>query len=167
MTLRRHYHLYCDGASRKDGRGGWGYTVLENGMELRYAMGGAQETTNNRMELTAAIRGLRSLPRGSLVTVYCDSKYVIDGITSHIDIWLANGWRAAGNKPVKNRDLWEQLGEQDVERRTQWVWVRGHTGVWGNERADELAGLGVPKERQDAETDTKKLCQPRHDKTRH
>lgn len=170
MSTRRHYHLFCDGASRKDGRGGWGFVVYENQVELFSGHGGMHDTTNNRMELTAAIKGLRSLPLKSLVTVYCDSKYVVDGITEHLDVWLRNGWRAAGNKPVKNQDLWQVLGEQDVERDTRWVWVKGHTGVAGNERADQLAGLGIPKEKSDAResrSDSRSLCKPRYTKTRH
>lgn len=140
-----NYTAYCDGSSRKDGRGGWGYVVYAGHTELKQACGGEYETTNNRMELTAAIRALQSLPVGSRVRVYSDSNYVIQGITEHIDAWLQTGWRTSGNAPLKNRDLWEVLGNLDCDFEVDWRWVKGHSSVPGNERADRLAALGVPE----------------------
>lgn len=150
MTLRtRALSIYTDGASRKDGRGGWGYAVFEGPILLYRDFGGFYGTTNNRMELMAAIKGLRSRPAEmrDLLEVYSDSQYVVKGITEYLDLWLQTGWRTGGNKPVKNRDLWEQLAELDVSRRVAWKWVRGHDGDVGNELADKLAGQGVPKPR--------------------
>lgn len=145
--MNRDLRVYVDGASRKDGRGGWGYVVYEGVIELHYACGGAYNTTNNRMELMAAIRALRSFPPGERLTVVSDSKYVVEGILTYMDMWLMTNWRTSTNKPVKNTDLWKTLGELDVDRHVQWEWVKGHTGNIGNERADELAGLGVPEKK--------------------
>lgn len=136
--------VYCDGASRKDGRGGWAYVIYRGDVELRREVGGAIDTTNNRMELTGAIRALKSLPHGAKVTVYSDSKYVTEGITDYLDGWLSRNWRTSGNKAVKNQDLWEELGHLDADRRVTWQWVKGHAGVPGNELADRLASIGVP-----------------------
>ena len=141
---KRHYVVYCDGASRKDGRGGWGFVVYENGEESYTRCGGTTETTNNRMELQAAIEALKSIPLGAKVTVYSDSQYVVNGILDHLDIWLMTGWMTSSMKPVKNADLWEELGFLDVDRKVDWLWVRGHSGVPGNELADQLATQGVP-----------------------
>ena len=140
----RHYVVYCDGASRKDGRGGWGYVLYENDVEGRARCGGEHGTTNNRMELKGAIMALRSLPQGARVTVYSDSQYVVNGILDHMDVWLMLGWQTSSGKPVKNADLWEILGYLDVDRKVDWKWVKGHSGVPGNERADRLATEGVP-----------------------
>lgn len=145
--IKKSYHIYCDGASRKDGRGGWGYVVLQGQVVLREARGGFYNTTNNRMELTAAIRAVQDAPRDGIVTIHSDSQYVVQGILEHMDLWLRTNWRTSGNKPVKNQDLWEKLGDLDCTYAPNWEWVKGHSGVWGNERADELAGLGIPKER--------------------
>lgn len=145
MILRRRaFTVYCDGASRKDGRGGWGYAVFQGSVLLRSDYGGEFDTTNNRMELMAAIKALRSFVPGTVLTVYSDSQYVIQGILEHMDDWLFRDWRTSGNKPVKNRDLWEMLGNLDVDRTVRWEWVKGHTGNYGNELADQLAGKGVP-----------------------
>jgi len=138
------YTVYCDGASRKDGRGGWGYVAYQGRRELRRGAGGDWDTTNNRMELMGAICALKSLPFGATVTVFSDSKYVIEGITEYLDDWLARNWRTSGNKEVKNRDLWEELGHLDADRCVTWRWVKGHAGTPGNELADKLAGSGVP-----------------------
>lgn len=140
--------IYCDGASRKDGRGGWGFVMYppKSKVELAYGCGGEHNTTNNRMELKAAIMAVRWLPVGAAATLHSDSKYVIDGILEHMDIWLRTGWRSSSNQAVKNVDLWVELANLDVDRVLSWQWVKGHSGVVGNERADELAGLGVPKE---------------------
>lgn len=142
--------VYCDGASRKDGRGGWGFAVYvasrQGDTEIAYDFGGTYNTSSNRMELKAAIMAVRWLPVGAAATLHSDSKYVIDGILEHMDIWLRTGWRSSSNQAVKNVDLWVELANLDVDRVLSWQWVKGHSGVVGNERADELAGLGVPKE---------------------
>lgn len=142
--------IYCDGASRKDGRGGWGFVVYEDDREVVARKGGAFGTTSNAMELTAAIASLEwadanCLPEGTSLTVLSDSKYVVLGITEYMDTWLRAGWRTSGNKPLKNQDLWERLCALDCEVCPDWEWVKGHSGVIGNERADTLAGAGVPE----------------------
>ncbi len=137
---------YCDGASRKDGRGGWGYVILSGDKRFAHGCGGEYNTTNNRMELMAAIQVLRYLPPPAKVTIHSDSMYVIGGIQDHLDLWLKTNWRSATNKPVKNQDLWEMLGHLDCDHDVTWEWVKGHSGVPGNEEADRLAGLGVPPE---------------------
>lgn len=140
------YAIYCDGASRKDGRGGWGYVVLRNGVRMRGVFGGAYETTNNRMELQAAIEALNSIAKPSMLDIYTDSKYVIMGITEYIEMWTRTNWRTSGNKPVANKDLWQALDASQSVHDINWFHVRGHTGNKWNEEADRLAGLGVPKE---------------------
>lgn len=142
-----NYVAYTDGASRKDGRGGWGYVLYLNDQELETACGGHHETTNNRMELLAAIKALEGAkPFTDTLTVISDSIYVVAGITDHMDSWLRSGWRGTGNQEIKNKDLWERLGHLDCDyKKVAWQWVKGHTGIIGNERADELAGLGVPE----------------------
>lgn len=145
MILRRRaFTVYCDGASRKDGRGGWGYAVYEGSVLLRSDCGGEYDTTNNRMELMGAIKALRTFTPGTAVKVVSDSQYVVKGITEYLDDWLQRNWRTGGNKPVKNQDLWEQLGHLDADRKVTWEWVKGHTGNPGNEMADSLATKGVP-----------------------
>ena len=109
----------------------------------RELCGGAAMTTNNRMELTAAIEALRTLTMPTAVTMRTDSKYVKNGITSWIRKWKSNGWRTAGNSPVKNVDLWKQLDELQRTHEVQWDWVKGHAGNPGNERADLLARNGM------------------------
>lgn len=139
------YVIHTDGASRKDGRGGWGATILHRG-KRRDLWGGAYNTTNNRMELRGAIEALADLPEGSNVVMNLDSQYVINGITEDLKMWKMRGWRTSTNKPVKNQDLWRWL-EREVARHAsiEWVWVRGHNGDEGNEHADYLAGFGVPE----------------------
>jgi ribonuclease HI len=105
--------------------------------------GGAADTTNNRMELQAAIEALKSLPTGSAVTLTTDSTYVKDGITSWIKNWKARGWKTAAKKPVKNVDLWQNLDAECARHQVNWQWVKGHAGHAGNERADELARRGM------------------------
>jgi ribonuclease HI len=105
--------------------------------------GGEPATTNNRMELMAAIQGLESLKRGCPVKLYTDSKYVMQGITEWIDNWKAKGWKTAAKKPVKNVDLWQRLDQARQRHQVQWIWVKGHAGHDGNERADELANRGI------------------------
>jgi len=136
--------LYTDGAcSGNPGPGGWGVLIRRGGAEDETLCGGAAETTNNRMELQAAIEALKAVPNGGAATVHTDSSYVKDGITRWIANWKAGGWLTAARKPVKNRDLWQELDELGKNRRVDWRWVKGHAGDPGNERADELARQGM------------------------
>lgn len=135
--------IWTDGAcSGNPGPGGWGALLIWNGNE-REMMGGAAETTNNRMELTAAAEALEALNRPSAVDLYTDSQYVRGGITQWLANWKANGWRTADRKPVKNVDLWQRLDAARERHDVTWHWVRGHDGTAGNERADQLARDGM------------------------
>lgn len=135
--------LFSDGACRGNpGPGGWG-TLLRYGAVEKNLFGGEPDTTNNRMELTAVIRGLQSLKRSSRVKVVTDSRYVMQGVTEWMPRWKKSFWRTAAKKPVKNRDLWEQLDNLVANHRVEWEWVRGHAGHPENERADELANQGI------------------------
>jgi ribonuclease HI len=135
--------IHTDGAcSGNPGPGGWGVLLAWRG-KTRELTGGAAETTNNRMELTAAIEALEALKRPSEVELYTDSTYVRDGITSWIKRWKQNGWRTAAKKPVKNADLWQRLDAALARHQVAWHWVKGHDGDPGNERADELAREGM------------------------
>ena len=140
---RPHVTIYSDGAcSGNPGPGGWG-AVLMSGVHHKELSGGAAETTNNRMELTAAIEALEALKRPSRVDLYTDSNYVRDGITKWIHGWRRNGWKTAEKKPVKNAELWQQLEQAIARHKITWHWVRGHAGDTENERADELAREGM------------------------
>jgi len=131
--------IYTDGAcSGNPGPGGWG-AVLLYGEHRREISGASADTTNNRMELTAAIRALEALKRPTDVALYTDSTYVKDGITRWLPGWKAKGWRTASKAPVKNRDLWEALDALVQRHDVSWHWVRGHAGNLENERADTLA----------------------------
>lgn len=135
--------IYTDGACRGNpGPGGWGATLSYNGSskDLR---GGEPETTNNRMELTAAIEALASLKRRCSVDLYTDSVYVRDGITKWLANWKQRGWRTASKKPVKNVDLWQRLDVLAAAHDVRWHWVKGHAGDPGNELADQLANEGL------------------------
>lgn len=135
--------VFTDGACRGNpGPGGWG-AVLESGRHRKELKGGELQTTNNRMELTAAIRALESLKRPSEVNLYTDSQYVRRGITEWLQNWKKRGWRTAGKKPVKNVDLWQQLEQLARQHTVHWHWVKGHSGHAGNERADRLANLAI------------------------
>lgn len=135
--------IYTDGAcSGNPGPGGWGALLLYGDNEKEIT-GGEFETTNNRMELTAAIEALRVLKRRCTVHLYTDSTYVRDGITKWIDGWKAKGWKTAAKKPVKNEDLWRALDEVASAQDIEWKWVKGHAGDPGNERADALANQGM------------------------
>ncbi len=135
--------IYTDGACRGNpGPGGWGVLLRARGAE-KELFGGEPETTNNRMELTAVIRGLEALNRRCAVRVYTDSQYVQKGISEWITNWKRRGWRTAERKPVKNEDLWRRLDSLAGEHEVEWHWVRGHSGHDGNERADRLANRGI------------------------
>ncbi len=134
--------IYTDGAcSGNPGPGGWGALLRWDGHE-REIKGGAPATTNNRMELTAAIEALDALKRPMTVRLHTDSTYVRDGITKWLKNWKANGWKTANRKPVKNVDLWQRLEAAAARHDVEWFWVRGHAGHPENERADELARQG-------------------------
>ena len=131
--------IFTDGACRGNpGPGGWAAIVRSGGRE-RELSGGEPQTTNNRMELKAAIEGLNALTRPCKVALYTDSNYVRDGITKWIHGWRRNGWRTADKKPVKNAELWQALVEAAAPHSVEWHWVRGHSGHAENERADALA----------------------------
>ncbi len=135
--------IYADGACRGNpGPGGWGVLLRSGGRE-KELHGGEAQTTNNRMELTAVIQGLRALKGPSQVRVYTDSQYVQKGISEWIHSWKRRGWRTADKKPVKNEDLWRALEEAAGRHRVEWHWVRGHAGHPENERADALANRGI------------------------
>jgi ribonuclease HI len=135
--------IYTDGAcSGNPGPGGWG-AILISGEHRKELNGGEAETTNNRMELTAAIEALNALKRPCTVALYTDSVYVRDGITKWIHGWRRNGWRTADKKPVKNAELWQALEQALKRHKVDWHWVKGHAGHPENERADELAREGL------------------------
>lgn len=135
--------MYTDGACKGNpGPGGWG-VLLQTGEERRELHGGESATTNNRMELTAVIQGLSTLKGRCKVRVHTDSQYVQLGISEWIGNWKRRGWLTADRKPVKNADLWRQLDQLAAAHDVEWLWVKGHAGHPGNERADQLANLGV------------------------
>lgn len=135
--------IYTDGAcSGNPGPGGWG-AILINGENRKELKGGEAQTTNNRMELLAAIEALNALKVPCQVDLHTDSNYLKDGITSWINNWKRNGWKTASKKPVKNEDLWKQLEEARERHDVRWHWVKGHAGHPENERADELAREGM------------------------
>jgi len=135
--------IYTDGAcSGNPGPGGWG-AILIYGDNRKELFGGAGETTNNRMELLAAIEGLAALKRKCAVDLFTDSVYVRDGITKWLHNWKRNGWRTSQKKPVKNAELWQALDEAAQRHDVRWHWVKGHAGHPENERADELARTGI------------------------
>ena len=135
--------IYTDGACRGNpGPGGWGALLLY-GDHRKTMHGGEPETTNNRMELTAAIEALNALKGAREVILHTDSKYVMDGIVKWMPAWKKRGWKTANKKPVKNQDLWVLLDAAVSRHQIKWNWVRGHTGVDGNEEADALANRGI------------------------
>ncbi|MER5170966.1 MULTISPECIES: ribonuclease HI [Thioclava] len=139
---------YTDGAcSGNPGPGGWGVLMLakdgETILKERTLEGGEAETTNNRMELLAAISALETLARPSKITIITDSAYVKNGVTGWIHGWKRNGWKTAAKKPVKNVDLWQRLDEAQARHEVTWEWIKGHAGHPENERADELARSGM------------------------
>jgi ribonuclease HI len=139
--------IYTDGAcSGNPGPGGWG-VLLSYGGHQKELSGGEAATTNNRMELMAAIQALESITRKSKIRLHTDSVYVRSGITSWVPKWKRNGWRTASKQPVKNEDLWRRLDAAAGKHDVEWLWVKGHAGDPGNERADALANLGMAEAR--------------------
>lgn len=138
--------IYTDGAcSGNPGPGGWG-ALLISGNKEKEIFGGEAETTNNRMEMMAAIKALEALKPGyrGKIILWTDSTYVLKGITEWIHGWKKRGWKKSDKRPVVNVDLWKRLDALNSERNVEWKWVKGHAGIEGNERADELAGRGIP-----------------------
>ncbi len=143
MAMSDVVTIWTDGAcSGNPGPGGWG-AILRAGAHEKELSGGDPATTNNRMELTAAIQALTALKRSSDVDLYTDSQYVRGGVTGWIAGWKRNGWRTADKKPVKNIELWQQLDAAAADHRIRWHWVKGHAGHPENERADKLARQGM------------------------
>ena len=142
-----HVIIHTDGACKGNpGPGGWG-AILQASGKTKELCGGEPLTTNNRMELTAAIMALEALTRPCKVDLHTDSKYVMDGITGWIHGWKARGWKTADRKPVKNDDLWKRLDVARTRHEVKWHWVKGHAGHELNERADQLANLGIERMR--------------------
>jgi ribonuclease HI len=136
--------IFTDGAcSGNPGPGGWG-VILRSGGHEKELSGGEQATTNNRMEMTAAIEALRALKQPSAVTLYTDSRYVMDGAMKWLSGWKTKGWKTADKKPVKNEDLWRVLDAEMARHQITWRWVEGHSGHVENERADVLARSAIP-----------------------
>ena len=135
--------IFTDGACRGNpGKGGWGAFIRSNGKE-ESIYGGENDTTNNIMELTAAIKALEYLPKNSRVVLTTDSKYVVQGITEWIENWKSRGWKTAAKKPVLNKELWQRLDHLTSLHSIEWQWVKGHSGHRENEIADQLANTGI------------------------
>jgi ribonuclease HI len=140
--------VFTDGAcSGNPGPGGWGAILRYRGVE-KELHGGEAPTTNNRMEMMAAIQALEALKRPMVVEIHTDSRYLIDGITRYLPRWKQNSWRTADKKPVKNVDLWQRLDQAIKPHQVGWHWVKGHAGHPENERADELARRGIKEARK-------------------
>ena len=146
LETDNHIEIFTDGACLGNpGQGGWGVLLRWRGSEKELS-GGETETTNNRMELMAAIQGLEALTRPSQVVLTTDSTYVKDGITKWIFNWKRNGWRTATKRPVKNSDLWQRLDEAIIGQDVEWRWVKGHAGHTENERVDALASRAAAEQ---------------------
>ena len=144
MNTAPRIELYTDGAcSGNPGPGGWA-AILRSGAHERELSGGETRTTNNRMEMTAVIEGLKQIKRASHVVIHTDSRYVLDGASKWLDGWKRKNWRTADRKPVKNEDLWRRLDEEMSRHQIIWRWVQGHSGHPENERADLLARAAIP-----------------------
>jgi len=144
MSKGKAVVIYTDGAcSGNPGPGGWGSVMLYRG-HRRELSGGEKQTTNNRMEMMAVIAALETLKRSCKVCVHTDSTYVMKGMTEWLENWKARGWKTAAKKPVLNEDLWRRLDEAAARHEVEWRWVKGHSGVPENERADELARKAIP-----------------------
>jgi ribonuclease HI len=145
MDRKNKVEIYSDGAcSGNPGPGGWGSVLLYNG-HRRELSGGEAQTTNNRMELMAVIQALETLKRPCEVIVHTDSTYVMKGMTEWLAQWKKRDWRTADRKPVKNVELWQRLEQAIHSHKVHWRWVRGHSGVAENERADELARMAIQR----------------------
>jgi len=143
MSKKPVVEAFTDGAcSGNPGPGGWGVLLRMGGHE-RELFGGEGHTTNQRMEIKAAIEALRALKKHCAITIHSDSKYVVQGMTEWIHAWKKNGWKNAAKKPVSNQDLWEELDKLSAGHEVRWQWVKGHSGHEENERADELARRGI------------------------
>ena len=144
-ATQKSVQLFTDGAcSGNPGPGGWG-AILRSGAHEKELSGGETQTTNNRMEMMAVIEGLRAIRQPTPVTIYTDSKYVMDGASSWLAGWKKRGWKTAAKEPVKNEDLWRTLDDEMKRHpRITWQWVRGHSGHAENERADQLARSAIP-----------------------
>ncbi|MBT3360957.1 MAG: ribonuclease HI [Rhodospirillales bacterium] len=152
MSADKTVEIYTDGAcSGNPGPGGWGALLRWRGLE-KELNGGEADTTNNRMEMMAAIRALEALERPIPVRLHTDSTYVRDGITKWIHGWKKNGWKTAAKKPVKNVDLWQRLDDLIGRYQVEWIWVKGHAGNPDNERVDELARNGIPGQSEKPKT---------------
>jgi ribonuclease HI len=148
QTTKNQVVIYTDGGCQGNpGIGAWA-AVLKSGQHTKELVGGALATTNNRMELSAAIAALSALKRPCVVELHTDSQYVRNGITQWIKGWKRNGWRTSDKKPVKNGELWKELDEVCSRHEVTWKWVKGHAGVADNERCDELAGLKMKEIRE-------------------
>ena len=148
MSLNDHVIIHTDGACKGNpGPGGWGAILQTGGGHEKELWGGEPLTTNNRMEMMAAIMALEALKRPCRVDLHTDSKYVMQGVTEWIRGWKARGWKTADKKPVKNEDLWRRLDEARNRHEVKWHWVKGHAGHALNERADGLANRGVAEMR--------------------
>ena len=142
--LEKNVVVYTDGAcSGNPGPGGWGSVLMYRG-HRRELSGGETLTTNNRMELMAVIKALEALKRPCMITIHTDSTYVMKGMTEWLAQWKRRDWKTAAKKPVKNVDLWQHLEKAIDSHQVEWKWVKGHSGVPENERADELARLAIP-----------------------
>ncbi len=149
--------IYTDGACRGNpGPGGWGALLIASGGERKEIMGSEAMTTNNRMELMAAIGGLLALKRRCAVDLYTDSRYVMQGISEWLPRWKASGWRTAARAPVKNQDLWERLDAAAATQDVTWHWVRGHSGHEHNEHVDRLANRAIDEMLADRRTLTQR-----------
>lgn len=145
MEKNEKVHIYTDGAcSGNPGPGGWGSVLLFNG-HRRELFGGEKATTNNRMEMQAVIGAMEVLKRPCQVTIYTDSVYVMKGMLEWLPQWKKRNWRTASKEPVKNVELWQRLEKVLAPHAVTWQWVKGHTGVPENERADELARMAIPR----------------------
>lgn len=140
--------MYTDGGCRGNpGIGGWG-ALINSGPHEKRLYGSALETTNNRMEMTAALEGLRALKKPCKVTLYTDSVYLRDGITKWLAGWKRNNWKTSAKKPVKNQDIWQALDREQSRHQVEWKWVKGHAGIEGNEIADQLANKAMDEIRK-------------------
>ncbi len=143
--MSKTIEIYTDGAcSGNPGPGGWG-AILSCGGHEKEIFGGEEDTTNNRMEMMAVVEALQSLKKPSNVKLYTDSKYVLQGATEWMKGWKAKGWKNASKQPVKNKGLWQKIDSLISKHEVEFIWVKGHSGNIGNERADELARRGIPK----------------------